>query len=84
MNQNSCKYRNVAFRDSVTGKVIVTRSTVETSSTLEHEGEVLPLVDLEVTADSHPFYTGVRRAPTQASRVARFQARYSRAPGQSD
>ncbi len=80
MNQNQPNYRKVAFRDTVTGKVIVTRSTVEASSTLKHDGETLPVVDLEVTADSHPFFTGVRRAPSQESRVARFNARY----GQTD
>ena len=75
MTQNQLHYREVAFRDTVTGKVIVTRSTVETSKTLLHGGELLPLVDLDVSADSHPFYTGVRRIPAQASRVARFNSR---------
>ena len=78
MNPKQSNYRKVAFRDVSTGKLFITRSTADTAATLEYKGEMLPLVDLDVSSDSHPFYTGVRHSSPQATRVAQFNARYSR------
>lgn len=73
-------YARVAFRDTSTGATFVTRSTIDTarrsSSTLTIEGEELPVVDVEITNDSHPFWTGRGRVVDSEGRVEKFERRY--------
>ena len=51
-------YRPVVFKDMSNGDVFLSRSTVNTKETIEFEGETYPLVKLEISSTSHPFYTG--------------------------
>ena len=51
-------YRMVAFKDMSNEDVFLTRSTVDTKETLEVDGVEYPLVKLEISRTSHPFYTG--------------------------
>ena len=51
-------YRPVVFKDMSNGDVFLSRSTVNTKETIEFEGETYPLVKLEISNTSHPFYTG--------------------------
>ena len=51
-------YRIVAFKDMSNEDVFLTRSTVNTKETLEVDGVEYPLVKLEISRTSHPFYTG--------------------------
>jgi large subunit ribosomal protein L31 len=69
-------YRPVAFRDVTTGDVMVIRSTVETQSTIEHGGRLLPLYDLDVSSHSHPEYTGTASRRPDSGRIERFKRRY--------
>lgn len=70
-------YRPVVFQDVSTGYSFLTRSTVSTKRTIEWEdGKEYPLVTLEVSSSSHPFYTGTQRLLDSAGRVERFQRRY--------
>ena len=51
-------YRPVVFKDMSNGDVFLSRSTCNTKETIEFEGETYPLVKLEISSTSHPFYTG--------------------------
>jgi large subunit ribosomal protein L31 len=70
------EYRTVVFQDTSTGATFRTRSTVETSRTIELDGETLPVVPVEISASSHPFWTGNQRVLDTAGRVERFRQRY--------
>ncbi|GAA1007316.1 50S ribosomal protein L31 type B 2 [Acrocarpospora pleiomorpha] len=73
------EYHPVVFRDPTTGFAFLTRSTVTSSKTIEWEdGQTYPLVDVDVSSESHPFYTGRGRIVDSAGRVERFKRRYGR------
>ncbi|HPB44797.1 MAG: type B 50S ribosomal protein L31 [Microthrixaceae bacterium] len=70
-------YRNVVFQDTSSGDKFMTRSTVETSETVVWEdGNEYPLAKVEISAFTHPFYTGQMKIIDTAGRVERFQKRY--------
>ena len=70
-------YRPVVFNDLASGTKFFTRSTVKTEKTIEWEdGNTYPLVDVEVSSASHPFYTGKQRILDSAGRVEKFKDRY--------
>ena len=54
----------------------LSRSTVNTKETIEFEGETYPLVKLEISSSSHPFYTGKSKLVDTAGRVDKFMSRY--------
>ncbi|MBR3022440.1 MAG: type B 50S ribosomal protein L31 [Bacteroidaceae bacterium] len=70
-------YRPVVFKDMSNGDCFLSRSTVATKETIEFEGETYPLVKLEISNTSHPFYTGKSKLVDTAGRVDRFQSRYA-------
>ncbi len=70
------EYRTVVFRDAASGAIYRTRSTVATDQTVELDGEILPLVVVDTSAASHPFWTGNQRVLDTAGRVERFTQRY--------
>jgi large subunit ribosomal protein L31 len=72
------EYRPVVFRDTSADVDIVTRSTVHTDRTCEIDGVEYPLVLADITAASHPFYTGKMKIVDTAGRVDRFERRYGR------
>ncbi|MBQ0157321.1 MAG: type B 50S ribosomal protein L31 [Bacteroidales bacterium] len=69
-------YRPVVLKDMSNGDMFVSRSTVATKDTIEIEGETLPLVKLEISSSSHPFYTGVKKMVDTAGRVDKFLSKY--------
>lgn len=72
-------YGPVAFRDRSTGRVTLTRSTLaggSTDQTVELDGRVYPVIDVDVTDDSHPFWTGTARTLDSEGRVEKFRRRY--------
>ncbi|MHA7275680.1 type B 50S ribosomal protein L31 [Arthrobacter sp. HLT1-21] len=71
------KYSAVVFRDLASEKSFLTRSTVTSKKTIEWEdGNTYPLVEVEISSESHPFYTGKQRIMDSAGRVERFNARF--------
>lgn len=70
------QYRPVVFKDMSNGDMFVSRSTIATKETIEYEGETLPLVKLEISSTSHPFYTGKSKLVDTAGRVDKFMSRY--------
>ena len=74
-------YGPAAFRDRSTGAVLMTRSTIvgrldADHPTIEVDGTTVPVVDVDVTADSHPFWTGRGRVVDSEGRVEAFRRRY--------
>ncbi|MBR4153907.1 MAG: type B 50S ribosomal protein L31 [Paludibacteraceae bacterium] len=69
-------YRPVAFKDMSNDEVFISRSTVATKETIEIDGVTYPLVKLEISSSSHPFYTGKTKLVDTAGRVDKFLNRY--------
>lgn len=65
-------YRPVVFLDTTTGYKFLSGSTKTSKETIEFEGETYPLVRVEISSDSHPFYTGRQKFTQADGRVDRF------------
>lgn len=75
-------YGPVVFRDKSAGFAFLTRSTATSDKTIDWEdGGTYPVIDVEVSSASHPFYTGSARVVDTAGRVERFNRRYRQDPG---
>lgn len=73
------QYRPVVFRDISAGMSFLTRSTVNSEKTIEWEdGHSYPVVDVDISSASHPFYTGRAKVIDTAGRVEKFNRRYGR------
>jgi len=71
-------YRMVAFKDMSNEHVFITKSTVNTRETIDIDGVEYPLVKLEISSTSHPFYTGKMKLVDSAGRVDKFMSRYQK------
>lgn len=72
-------YRPVVFYDTSSEYKFLTQSTIETSETIVWEdGQEYPLYKIEVSSNSHPFYTGKKMILDTAGRVEKFNRRYSK------
>ena len=72
-------YRLVAFRDMSNGHTFVTRSTATSKETVKLEdGKEYPLIKLEISNTSHPFYTGKMKFVDTAGRVDKFYNKYKK------
>ena len=73
------EYRPVVFQDTSAGTSFITRSSAPDKDTIEWEdGNTYPLVKVEISSESHPFFTGQMRIVDTAGRVERFERRYGR------
>lgn len=78
-------YRPVVFRDRSADLAFLTRSTATSSTTVEWEdGHTYPVVDVEISSASHPFWTGSARVMDTAGRVEKFHRRYGTGPATGD
>lgn len=76
------EYREVLFIDVSNDFRFVTRSTIQTRETAEFNGKTYPLAKIEVSSESHPFYTGTQKIVDTAGRVEKFNRKFgSRAHG---
>ena len=69
-------YHQVVFMDSSTGKKFLAGSTIESKETTDYEGKDYPLIRVEITSDSHPFYTGKQKFAQADGRIDRFNKKY--------
>lgn len=69
-------YHKVLFVDSATGEEWVSRSTLKSGETREVDGEEIPVVKLEISSASHPFWTGTARELDADGKIDRFRRRY--------
>ena len=73
------EYRPVVFQDSSTDFAILTKSTMSSSETIKWEdGNEYPLIKVEVTSASHPFFTGKKIFVDTAGRVEKFNRKYQK------
>ena len=72
------EYREVVFWDMSSDYKFISRSTIQTKETIEHEGQTYPVVKLEVSSQSHPFYTGKNVLLDTTGRVDKFLKRYGK------
>ncbi|MEH0007343.1 MAG: type B 50S ribosomal protein L31 [Flavobacteriales bacterium] len=77
-------YRLVAFRDMSNGYTFITRSTARTKDTATVDGKEYPLVKLEISSASHPFYTGKMKLVDTAGRVDKFRSKYGKRAEKKD
>jgi len=72
-------YRYVVFQDTSSGDTFLTRSTIETEETTTWtDGNEYPLAKVEISAFTHPFFTGQMKIVDTAGRVERFEKRYGK------
>ena len=71
-------YRLVAFKDMSNDDIFITKSTVNSKETIDFEGAEYPLIKLEISRTSHPFYTGKSKLVDTAGRIDKFKNRYSK------
>ena len=69
-------YRLVAFKDMSNDKVFITRSCAPSKETINVDGVEYPVVKLEVSSFSHPFFTGKMKFVDTAGRVDKFRNKY--------
>ncbi|MDN6162531.1 MAG: type B 50S ribosomal protein L31 [Atopostipes sp.] len=71
------EYNKVVFRDTSTGFEFLSGSTTTSDETVEWEdGNTYPLIRVEVSSDSHPFYTGKQKFAQADGRIERFNKKY--------
>lgn len=72
-------YRPVVFRDMSNGHMFLSRSTAESKETVVFEdGNEYPVIKLEISNTSHPFYTGKSVLVDTAGRIDKFKKRYEK------
>ncbi|OJW71563.1 MAG: 50S ribosomal protein L31 [Candidatus Amoebophilus sp. 36-38] len=72
-------YREVVFLDTSSSFKFLTRSTLEAKETIKWEdGKEYPLIKVEISSASHPFYTGKKIFVDTAGRVEKFQQKYQK------
>jgi large subunit ribosomal protein L31 len=72
-------YRTVVFKDFSCDEAFLTRSCAETDETIVWEdGEEYPLVKLEISSYSHPFYTGKMKYVDTAGRIDKFNKKFAK------
>lgn len=71
-------YRLVAFKDMSNEDVFITKSTAEAKEDIEIEGVKYPLIKLEISRTSHPYYTGKTKLVDTAGRIDKFKNKYAK------
>jgi large subunit ribosomal protein L31 len=70
------EYAPVVFRDLASGATFLTRSTATSDKTIDLDGATYPVIEVEISSESHPFYTGKQRILDSAGRVEKFNQRF--------
>ena len=73
-------YRTVVFKDMSNGHTFLSRSTAESKESIvwEEDGNEYPVIKLEISNTSHPFYTGKNVLVDTAGRIDKFNKRYEK------
>ena len=78
VNIHPDNYRLVAFKDMSNDDVFITKSTANAKETIEVEDVEYPLIKLEISRTSHPFYTGKTKLVDTAGRIDKFKNKYAK------
>ena len=71
-------YRLVAFKDMSNNDIFLAKSTAQTNETVSVDGVEYPLVKLEISRTSHPYYTGKAKLVDTAGRIDKFKTKYAK------
>ena len=71
-------YRSVAFKDMSNDDVFITKSTANSKETIDVNGVEYPLIKLEISRTSHPYYTGKAKLVDTAGRIDKFKNKYEK------
>jgi large subunit ribosomal protein L31 len=71
-------YIKVVFKDLSNDETFITRSCAPTKDTIELEGTEYPLIKLEISSSSHPFFTGKMKFVDTAGRIDKFNKKFSK------
>jgi large subunit ribosomal protein L31 len=69
--------RKVLFKDITTDQNYIINSSVETDDKITYEGNEYPLVKIEISSSSHPFYSGKERSGGTTGRIEKFNKKYN-------
>ncbi len=69
-------YRPVVFYDAGAHHYLLTRSTIKTTDTVEYEGQTYPLVKVDISSATHPFFTGKQTFMDTAGRLEKFSKKF--------
>lgn len=69
-------YRSVVFHDTSADHYFIVGSTIQTDRTIDRDGVTYPYVTIEVSSESHPYYTGKQKEYAKEGSAARFQKRF--------
>lgn len=70
-------YQFVVFKDGLTGNMFLSRSTMNSRDKVKFtDGKEYPLITMEISSDSHPFFTGQQQLVDTAGRIERFNRKY--------
>ena len=73
------QYQQVVYRDRNADYAFLTRSTATSEKTVEWtDGQTYPVIDVQISAGSHPFWTGRSRVLDTAGRIEKFRAKYAK------
>jgi large subunit ribosomal protein L31 len=72
------KYRPVVFKDVSSDYTLLTRSTADSKETIEYEGKQYPLIKIDISSASHPFFTGKNILLDSAGRVEKFNRKFAK------
>lgn len=70
------EYREVLFHDISVDFKVLTKSTIVTKESIEHEGKTVPYVKVDISSASHPFYTGTQKILDTEGRVEKFNKKF--------
>ena len=76
-------YREVVFQDMSSDFKFITRSTIQTKEMITLDGKEYPLAKIEVSSESHPFYTGQQKVLDTAGRVEQFRQKFGSKVGKA-
>jgi|TARA_B100000614_G_C14175220_1_gene338785 large subunit ribosomal protein L31 len=71
-------YRLVAFKDMSNNDIFLAKSTAQSNETISVEGTDYPLIKLEISRTSHPYYTGKAKLVDTAGRIDKFKTKYAK------
>jgi len=71
-------YRLVVFKDISNDEIFITRSTAKSKETIKVDGVEYPLIKVEISNTSHPYFTGKMKLVDTAGRVDKFNSRYKK------
>ena len=70
------EFKEVCFKDVSCDWTLITKSTIRTKETIEIDGKTYPLIKVDISSQSHPFYTGQQRLLDTEGRAEKFKKKY--------